>query len=166
MDSTNDKSEQSRQQLRSAALEYHEFPIPGKISVNATKQLTICVVGDVSFLYDSNALWNNYLTKDFRIIIINNSGGNIFRLLNGPGKVNDFEKFFETQHHLNAKHLAAMHNIPYYFCEEQSGLEKTLETFYDDQNGRPAILEIKTDGILSAETYKAYFQFLKNNTVS
>ena len=132
----------------------------------ATKQLTICVVGDVSFLYDSNALWNNYLTKDFRIIIINNSGGNIFRLLNGPGKVNDFEKFFETQHHLNAKHLAAMHNIPYYFCEEQSGLEKTLETFYDDQNGRPAILEIKTDGILSAETYKAYFQFLKNNTAS
>ena len=40
MDSTADKSEQTRLQLRAAALEYHECPTPGKISVNATKQLT------------------------------------------------------------------------------------------------------------------------------
>ncbi len=40
MDSNSDKTEQTRLQLRTAALEYHELPIPGKISVNATKQLT------------------------------------------------------------------------------------------------------------------------------
>ncbi len=40
MDKHQDKTEQTRQQLRSAALEYHEFPVPGKISVTATKQLT------------------------------------------------------------------------------------------------------------------------------
>ena len=40
MDTPNDQKEEIRQQLRPAALEYHEFPIPGKISVTPTKQLT------------------------------------------------------------------------------------------------------------------------------
>lgn len=37
---TADQKEQIRQQLRQAALEYHECPAPGKISVTPTKQLT------------------------------------------------------------------------------------------------------------------------------
>jgi len=40
MESTSDQKEQRRQELRQAALEYHEFPIPGKISVTPTKQLS------------------------------------------------------------------------------------------------------------------------------
>nr|WP_315220691.1 NADP-dependent malic enzyme [uncultured Duganella sp.] len=40
MDSSSEKKEEIRQQLRVAALEYHEFPTPGKISVTPTKQLT------------------------------------------------------------------------------------------------------------------------------
>jgi malate dehydrogenase (oxaloacetate-decarboxylating)(NADP+) len=40
MDTPNDQKEEIRQQLRQAALEYHEFPTPGKISVTPTKQLT------------------------------------------------------------------------------------------------------------------------------
>ncbi|MYM29920.1 NADP-dependent malic enzyme [Duganella sp. CY15W] len=40
MDSSPEKKEAIRQQLRVAALEYHEFPTPGKISVTPTKQLT------------------------------------------------------------------------------------------------------------------------------
>jgi malate dehydrogenase (oxaloacetate-decarboxylating)(NADP+) len=40
MDHPSDQAEQTKQTLRTAALEYHELPTPGKISVNATKQLT------------------------------------------------------------------------------------------------------------------------------
>src|SRR5476649_2854636 len=40
MDSSSDQKEELRQQLRLAALEYHECPRPGKISVTPTKQLT------------------------------------------------------------------------------------------------------------------------------
>jgi len=39
MDSSTDKKEELRQQLRQAALEYHQFPRPGKISVAPTKGL-------------------------------------------------------------------------------------------------------------------------------
>jgi malate dehydrogenase (oxaloacetate-decarboxylating)(NADP+) len=40
MDSLISQKEEVRQQLRQSALEYHEFPTPGKISVTPTKQLT------------------------------------------------------------------------------------------------------------------------------
>jgi hypothetical protein len=58
-----------------------------------------------------------------------------------------------------------MYAIPYYFCDHQERLEKILATFFHLQNGKPAILEIKTDGILSAEIYKGYFEFLKTNKI-
>ena len=123
--------------------------------------MTVCITGDVGFFYDSNALFNNNLSPNLRIIIINNSGGNIFRLIDGPGKVNDFEKFFETKHNLTAKHLALMYGLPYYFCQDEKGLAETLEEFYKPQTGKPAILEIKTNNELSAAVFKDYFDFLK-----
>ncbi|MCW5909401.1 MAG: 2-succinyl-5-enolpyruvyl-6-hydroxy-3-cyclohexene-1-carboxylic-acid synthase [Chitinophagales bacterium] len=130
----------------------------------ANNKLTVCIVGDVSFFYDSNALWNNYLSPNFRIIIINNSGGNIFRLIDGPAQINNFEKFFETPHSLNAQHLASMYNIHYYFSDRFETLEEILPTFYAPQTGqRPAILEIKTNNITDAAVYKQYFDYLRNN---
>ncbi len=137
-------------------------PTPLRKRGEKQPQMTISVVGDISFFYDSNALWNNYLSTDFRIIIINNSGGNIFRLIDGPTRVNNFEKFFETKHNLSAKHLASMYDLPYYFCDSQKGLDEVLKTFYKPQKGKPAILEIKTDGELSADVYKKYFEYLRN----
>ncbi len=128
-------------------------------------KLTVCITGDISFFYDSNALWNNYLSPLLRIVVINNSGGNIFRVIDGPGKVNDFEKFFETKHNLNASHLAAMFGLPYYICANQNELDKAIETFYAPGE-KCKILEIKTDGVLSADTYKKYFEYLKSNKLT
>lgn len=129
-------------------------------SAYGRKGITVCILGDISFFYDSNALWNNYLSPDLRIIIINNNGGSIFRLLDGPSKVNEFEKFFETHHELTAKHLASMYGLPYYFCALQNELEETLKTFYEPSS-HAKILEIKTDSVQSAEAYKKYFDFLR-----
>jgi malate dehydrogenase (oxaloacetate-decarboxylating)(NADP+) len=39
-DATPDNREEKRAELRRAALEYHEFPTPGKVAIAATKQLT------------------------------------------------------------------------------------------------------------------------------
>lgn len=130
----------------------------------ANNNLTVCIVGDISFFYDSNALWNNHLSPNLRIIIINNSGGNIFRLIEGPLQIANFEKFFETPHNLSAQHLASMYNIPYYFSDRFETLEEILPTFYAPQPGqRPAILEIKTNHLTNAAVYKQYFDYIKNN---
>jgi 2-succinyl-5-enolpyruvyl-6-hydroxy-3-cyclohexene-1-carboxylate synthase len=68
----------------------------------ASGKETIVITGDISFLYDSNALWNNYIPKDFKIVIINNGGGGIFRILPGHKETHVFNTYFETEHHLTA----------------------------------------------------------------
>ncbi|MFN2262537.1 MAG: thiamine pyrophosphate-dependent enzyme, partial [Psychroflexus sp.] len=73
----------------------------------ASGEPTTLVTGDLSFFYDSNALWNNYIPKNFKIILLNNSGGGIFRILPGNKTAEYFENYFETTHNLKANHLCA-----------------------------------------------------------
>jgi 2-succinyl-5-enolpyruvyl-6-hydroxy-3-cyclohexene-1-carboxylate synthase len=129
-------------------------------AATTTGGLTVCIVGDVSFLYDSNALWNRQLPPNLRIVVINNSGGNIFRLIDGPNHVEGFENYFETRHQLSAKHLAAMYQLPYYFCTAEEELTGILPAFLAPGNSA-CLLEVKTDNEVSAAVYKAYFNYLK-----
>ncbi|ARN77441.1 2-succinyl-5-enolpyruvyl-6-hydroxy-3-cyclohexene-1-carboxylic-acid synthase [Nonlabens spongiae] len=120
----------------------------------------IFVTGDVSFFYDSNALWNNYLPNDFKIILINNSGGGIFRILPGHQDTEVFDTYFETQHQLTAVHLSKMFGFGYREVGEESAFAKALQEFLLD-NTAPQILEIFTPGALNDRILLDYFKFLK-----
>jgi len=104
---------------------------------------TMLITGDISFLYDSNALWNNYIPKNFKIILLNNSGGGIFRILPGHQETETFNTFFETSHQLNASHLAKMYGLDYFEASDEFSLEKQYSAFLN-QNEKPSILEIFT----------------------
>ena len=124
---------------------------------------TTLIVGDLGFLYDSNALMNNYLHKNLRIIIINNSGGGIFRFISGPDKTDQLEEFFEVNHNWKAEYIARNFNVPYYYACNQKELEDTLPQFYNLQkDNRPAILEIKTPNKKNAAILRSYFKYLKD----
>ncbi len=45
--------------------------------------LSVLVIGDLSFFYDVNALWNVHLPKNLRILLVNNAHGGIFDTLSG-----------------------------------------------------------------------------------
>ena len=104
---------------------------------------TILITGDISFLYDSNALWNNYIPKNFKIILLNNSGGGIFRILPGHQETKTFNTYFETSHQLNASHLAKMFGFDYFEANDETSLTQQYKTFID-QSEKPSILEIFT----------------------
>ncbi len=104
---------------------------------------TIFATGDVGFLYDSNALWNNYIPKNFKIILINNGGGGIFRILPGHEETEVFNEFFETSHCLTAEHLAKMYGLDYAIASSTESLEVGLQKMYA-QNEKPYLLEIFT----------------------
>ncbi|MCW4467973.1 2-succinyl-5-enolpyruvyl-6-hydroxy-3-cyclohexene-1-carboxylic-acid synthase [Flavobacterium sp. MFBS3-15] len=113
---------------------------------------TVLITGDVSFLYDSNALWNNYIPKDFKIIVINNGGGGIFRILPGHSENAVFNTYFETAHHLTAEHLAKMYGFGYQSASDEESLKDALPSFME-RSGQPKILEVFTpmrenDGVL------------------
>ena len=125
----------------------------------ANKKPTILITGDISFLYDSNALWNNYIPKNFKIILINNSGGGIFRILPGHQENETFNTFFETSHHLTAEHLAKMYQFNYVSVRNENELESVWNSFISDET-TPAILEIFTPEKLNNSILLDYFKHL------
>ncbi|MFV5692108.1 2-succinyl-5-enolpyruvyl-6-hydroxy-3-cyclohexene-1-carboxylic-acid synthase [Flavobacterium sp. LT1R49] len=125
----------------------------------ANKKQTIFITGDIGFLYDSNALWNNYIPKNFKIILINNGGGGIFRILPGHEETPVFNTFFETSHGLTAEHLAKMYGFEYSIANDETSLVRELDAFYS-QNEKPSILEIFTPTLDNDRILLQYFKEL------
>ena len=122
---------------------------------------TVLITGDLSFYYDSNALWNNYISKDFRIILINNSGGGIFRILPGNDDSKEFETFFETVQNQdqNAAHLCKQFGIGYEQVNSEEALTKLLPQFFKSSS-TPQLLEVKTPRKVNNKILLAYFDFI------
>ncbi len=126
----------------------------------ANDKQTVFITGDIGFLYDSNALWNNYIPKNFKIILINNGGGGIFRILPGHDETPVFNTFFETSHHLNAANLAKMYGFNYVSASDESSLDKGIDLLYT-LNDKPSILEVftptETNDIVLLQYFKELF---------
>ncbi|MFC5045762.1 2-succinyl-5-enolpyruvyl-6-hydroxy-3-cyclohexene-1-carboxylic-acid synthase [Aquimarina hainanensis] len=118
---------------------------------------TTLITGDLSFFYDSNALWNAYIPANFKIIVINNSGGGIFRILPGKEESEAFSTFFETKHSLTAEQLCAMYGIVYHKASSEEAIVSGMESLYalDDV---PALLEIFTPRIENDKVLIGYFR--------
>lgn len=127
-------------------------------AVANAKQTTL-ISGDLSFIYDSNALWNNYIPNNFRIIVINNQGGGIFRILPGHKNTENFDAYFETKHQLSAEHLCKMYGFEYNSVSNESDLIYNLNSFYSLGN-QPKLLEVFTPKNLNDEVLLQYFKFI------
>ena len=123
------------------------------------KVQTTFITGDIGFLYDSNALWNQYIPKNFKIILINNGGGGIFRILPGHEETPLFNTFFETAHCLTAEHLSKMYNLEYYTASTEENLVKGLVNLYAHDE-KPAILEVFTPTLQNEKILLQYFKEL------
>ncbi|KAF2337675.1 2-succinyl-5-enolpyruvyl-6-hydroxy-3-cyclohexene-1-carboxylic-acid synthase [Flavobacterium nitrogenifigens] len=120
---------------------------------------TVFVTGDISFLYDSNALWNSYIPKNFKIILINNGGGGIFRILPGHQEKPVFNTYFETSHKLTAEHLAKMYGFDYLAAHDIQSLDNGIQSIYNSDE-TPCILEIFTPTVENDQILKQYFKYL------
>ncbi len=124
----------------------------------ADKEPTVFITGDLSFFYDSNGLWNTNIPKNFRIIILNNDGGGIFRVIPGPLSTNA-ATYFETPHSLTAEYLAKMYNFNYTAVSSLKELNIGLSDFYETSN-QPKIMEVFTPKEINDVVLKNYFKNL------
>lgn len=123
-------------------------------------QQTVLVTGDLGFFYDINGLWNNYIPPYTRIIIFNNGGGDIFKIIPGPGSTNALEEFILTKHHKNAEYIAKHFGFSYTKVSDEDTLSRVLDNFFK-QDVKAKILEVDTSAIENSEILKGYFEFLK-----
>lgn len=119
----------------------------------------VLIAGDIGFLYDSNALWNNYIPKNFKIILINNGGGGIFRILPGHDETPVFNTFFETSHCLTAEHLAKMYGFNYLTASNETTLDESLANLFSNDD-QPVLLEVFTPTLENDKVLLQYFKEL------
>ncbi|MFV0269989.1 MAG: thiamine pyrophosphate-dependent enzyme, partial [Draconibacterium sp.] len=126
-----------------------------------TRQTTLAILGDLSFVYDSNALWNRELTDNLKIVVFNNEGGGLFGLIPGPSSQAAFNDFFVAHHPVQLQKLAEAFHLNYFCANDPDSLNKQLKPFFEVSE-RPALLEIKTDQQINKE---AFFRLIgKNNS--
>jgi 2-succinyl-5-enolpyruvyl-6-hydroxy-3-cyclohexene-1-carboxylate synthase len=128
------------------------------VSLSNPNTLNILYSGDLSFFYDQNALWNNYIGDNIRIVIFNNHGGGIFRMIDGPAKQKELEANFVVDQKLNAKLAAKQYGFNYCSADNEEDLMNVLPDFFAPSE-QSVILEIETDGIKNTELFKWFKQF-------
>lgn len=121
-----------------------------------SKMPTVLITGDIGFFYDSNALWNAYIPKNFKIILLNNGGGGIFRILPGHQETDLFHTYFETAHCHTAQQLAAMYGLHYLTASSDESLSEAYHQLWH-QNDKPVLLEIFTPTLANDGYLNAYF---------
>jgi 2-succinyl-5-enolpyruvyl-6-hydroxy-3-cyclohexene-1-carboxylate synthase len=131
-------------------------------AASSANELTTVITGDLSFFYDSNALWISPMPQNLRIIIINNKGGNIFRIIDGPSQTDELSEFFEAKHQLNARKISETFGLEYSNCANEKDLIASLRNIYDPSCKKACVLEIATDNELTPKILRDYFEYLKD----
>ena len=123
----------------------------------ATGDLTTLIVGDLGFFYDRNGLWHAQVPPNLRIVILNNHGGGIFQIIDGPKRLPEPEltTYFLTPQPLTARRTAEDHNCDYYTVNNEADLLTILPEFFSPRP-RAAILEIETDMPLNTQVFDQF----------
>jgi 2-succinyl-5-enolpyruvyl-6-hydroxy-3-cyclohexene-1-carboxylate synthase len=121
----------------------------------ATDKLVTVLIGDVAFFYDRNALWSAPVPPNLRIVLLNNDGGHIFRMIDGPSRQPELEHYFETPHGCTARNTAADAKISYQVVDSLETLASLLPDFF--QSGPTAkLLEITTDKRVNQQQFAEF----------
>jgi 2-succinyl-5-enolpyruvyl-6-hydroxy-3-cyclohexene-1-carboxylate synthase len=117
------------------------------------------ITGDISFLYDSNALWMAEFPKNLKIIVVNNQGGGIFKIIPGPATSKQGTKYFEAKQTHRAQPIATAYGLICESINERSELFQALEHIFNEKNNTQ-LLEINTDSEQNPKDLEFFFNYL------
>ena len=115
---------------------------------SASETPTLCIMGDIAFLHDSNALLSlRDIDRPFVITVLNNGGGNIFRMLPVYQHADYYTQYFETPQNVRFEYLARAHNLNFEVVESLKDLHSLdLQSVQGVQ-----IIECRTDSEISMD---------------
>jgi len=140
--------------------------IEGSLSTAAgfscvTEEKVFCVIGDLSFFYDQNALWNQNLRGNFRILLLNNGKGGIFNMLKGLEQSPARDKFVSAEHHTTAEGICQQNDVVYLKATNMEEMQQGVDTLLNIESGRPVLLEVLTDAEEDERVFRDYYRSLR-----
>ena len=124
----------------------------------ATHDMTVCVIGDLSFFYDQNALWDSNLRGNLRIILLNNRGGGIFRQLPGLSDSPAADDLVMASHENTAQGICTQNDIGYMSAKNMDEMQIGIVTLLTRESERPMLLEVFTDSNDDVKALEKYFK--------
>ena len=140
--------------------------IDGSLSTAAgfscvTDYRVFCVIGDLSFFYDQNALWNQNLKGNFRILLLNNGKGGIFNMLKGLEQSPARDSFVAASHQTSAEGICQQNHVVYLRADDMEQMQKGIDSLISLESDRPVLLEVFTDASEDESAYRLYYQQLQ-----
>lgn len=123
----------------------------------SSEPLNILITGDLGFFYDRNAFWHNYPLPNLRIVLLNNHGGVIFKLIDGPAGLPEADEYFVTQQKLTAKAICAEFGLEYVPIRSAKSLSDLLDDFFKP-DGKTKILELESSIDLNKTIFEKFKQ--------
>ncbi len=115
-----------------------------------------CIIGDLSFFYDQNALWNSNLRGNLRILLMNNGRGGIFNMLPGLEKSPARDTIVAAQHNTTAEGICRQNNVIYLQAKDMEQMRCGIDQLLSEDSQRPILLEVMTDAAADESVYKTF----------
>jgi 2-succinyl-5-enolpyruvyl-6-hydroxy-3-cyclohexene-1-carboxylate synthase len=127
-----------------------------------SRRLNFVVIGDLSFFYDMNALWNQNYGANVRILLLNNEGGEIFHTLPGMDKTGRSREYITAEHYTTARGWAEERGFLYLAAKNQEQLDEAMRTFTQEVVGmQPILLEVFTDKETDTNLLHEYYHSIR-----
>jgi 2-succinyl-5-enolpyruvyl-6-hydroxy-3-cyclohexene-1-carboxylate synthase len=119
------------------------------------------ITGDMAFFYDRNAFWHNYKLPNLHVLMLNNHGGIIFNMIDGPGNTKELEEFFVTNQKLNAANLCKDFGYDHIVVDSLKKVKNSLSDFLTF-DGRTKILELESSQETNKKAFEKFKHLIKN----
>lgn len=119
-----------------------------------------CVIGDLSFFYDENALWQQQLSGNLRILLLNNGQGGIFRNLKGLEQSPVCDSYVAAAHTTSARGICHQFGITYLQATDTMSLQRGIIELTNMKSDRPVLLEVMTSADNDEREFKKYYKHL------
>lgn len=110
-----------------------------------SKRLAFLLIGDLSFFYDMNALWNRYRTKNQRIMLFNNGGASLFHYNQGLKNYPMLNRNVAAEHVTTAEGWCVSQGFTYLSCSSKEDFDEKLPQFLQEDTDTPILFEVVTD---------------------
>ncbi len=128
-----------------------------------TDKLSFLIIGDLTFFYDMNGLWNRYINKNMRIMLINNEGAALFHFNQGLKKFPTLNENVAAEHFTSAKGWVESLGFKYICSKNKEEFDKNLEEFIKDDSEMPILFEVFTKKEDDAAEQKEFFNSYLNS---
>ena len=128
--------------------------------------LSFLMIGDLSFFYDMNALWNQYVSNNIRILICNNSGGAIFHTYPNTVNVPTLDDHIAAAHNTSVKDWVVSRGFKYLSAINKEEVLEGIEQLMVKESDKPILLEVFTDMDTDAQCINEMLKFYKTEEVS